>query len=103
MKRAARPPGRDACHGLPHAASRRMLRADMIAAFRVIMGDGMSSEFARRWLGEAVGRVQAEGPQPERPEMVAEVGGVRVTVRGHGVALLLAPGMRPHVDVDEQI
>lgn len=61
----------------------------------MITEGSMSNDFARKWLFEAVDRVQAESSANERPEMAVNIGGVQVTVSGNGIALLLAPGLSP--------
>lgn len=34
-------------------------------------------------------------PEPPDDEMAIDLGGVKVTVRGKGLALVLAPGLKP--------
>lgn len=49
-----------------------------------------------QWARERVQKLFTGAlPHKDEPEMAVNLGGVRVTVSGAGVALVLAPGLKP--------
>lgn len=79
--------------------SRRLWRADMMSALRTIMeGEGVENQWARERVQKLFTRAQ---PHKAEPEMAVNLGGVRVTVSGPGVALVLAPGLKPQREDDD--
>lgn len=87
----------DTRHASPRARLRRLWHADMLDALMSIVGDdGVENDWAR----ERVRKLLGDAAKPPEPEMHVILGDVSLTVRGHGMALLLAPGLLPDKDDD---
>lgn len=87
----------DPRHASPRARLRRLWRADMLDALKSIVGD---ADVESEWARERVRSLFGDAVKPPEPEMHVVLGDVSLTVRGHGMALLLAPGLRPQQDDD---
>lgn len=65
----------------------------MLAVFENLMGvKGVSEEWARERVMRLLGDAQEKSPAGE---MVVMLGGVRLTVSGPGLALVIAPDLKP--------
>ncbi|WP_141016254.1 hypothetical protein [Azoarcus sp. DD4] len=72
----------------------------MLSALQNLMGvQGVESEWARERVRKLFSDAAAGKPEPEpEPEMRVTLGNIRLTVSGSGMALLLAPGLKPGSD-----
>lgn len=77
------------------ARARRLWRLDMMDALRdIIEGEAVENQWAKERV-QALFGMNARTPEPPDDEMAIDLGGVKVTVRGKGLALVLAPGLKP--------
>jgi len=61
-------------------------------------GEGVENQWARERVQKLFSGAKPHEPEPQ---MAVNLGGVRLTIQGHGVALVLAPGLKARRDDED--